>query len=132
MSRTVLLVFGVTLLTACGGNEKPKSVSEELQERELSTTAMGKEDVGSTGQETYEVFCASCHDAGLAGAPVTGISADWQNRSQLWQAVLMEHAKAGYLEMPAKGGEGELSDLSVSHAVEYMMLVTFPDKMPDQ
>jgi cytochrome c5 len=28
----------------------------------------------------------------------------------MWQAVLFNHAKSGYLEMPGKGGQDELSD----------------------
>jgi cytochrome c5 len=33
--------------------------------------------------------------------------------------------------MPARGGEPALTDLDVSRAVEYMLLVTYPEKLPD-
>lgn len=132
MSRAILIVLGITYLTACGGNKSPGSAPDETDNAESPTMLSTDEVIGSSGRETYEDFCASCHDAGLDGAPVTGSPADWNDRSKLWQAVLMEHANAGYLEMPAKGGTGELSDLSVSYAVEYMMFATFPDKLPDQ
>jgi cytochrome c5 len=132
MNRATLLVLGVVTLTGCGGNENPASAPDEAEQAEPLTTLLVEEGVGSSGRETYEGFCASCHGSGLGGAPVTGNPGDWEGRSKLWQAVLMEHANAGYLEMPAKGGAGKLSDLSVSYAVEYMMLATFPDKLPDQ
>ena len=116
MSRAVLLVLGLLSLTACSANRDAASPMEP------STL---------TGQETYNAACASCHDTGLDGAPVTGNLVDWVDRSPLWQAVLMEHAKEGYLEMPAKGGHPELSDRAVSSAVEYMLTSTFPSRLPD-
>jgi cytochrome c5 len=84
-----------------------------------------------TGQAAYEAHCASCHDTGLDDAPVTGSPGDWFERSQLWQAVLMEHARAGYLEMPKRGGNPELSDIEVDAAAEYMLAITYPDRPPD-
>ncbi len=116
MSRALLLVLGLLSLTACSANRDAASPMEP------STL---------TGQETYNAACASCHDTGLDGAPVTGNLVDWVDRSPLWQAVLMEHAKEGYLEMPAKGGHPELSDRAVSAAVEYMLTSTFPSRLPD-
>ena len=112
--RAVLLVQLSALLSACGDG----------------TEATQADRHGSmlSGYDTYQEFCASCHDSGAGGAPVTGNRADWENRSRLWVAVLTEHAKAGYLDMPAKGGESRLTDLSVNHAVEFMMLKTFPEK----
>ena len=83
------------------------------------------------GQETYEHACASCHDEGTDGAPVTGNRDDWSDRSPLWSAVLLEHAKHGYLDMPAKGGHAGLTDRSVEAAGEYMLSVTFPELLRD-
>jgi cytochrome c5 len=41
--------------------------------------------------------------------------------------VLFEHAKQGYMTMPAKGGEQGLDDAMVEKAAEYMLTKTFPD-----
>jgi cytochrome c5 len=46
-------------------------------------------------------------------------------------SVLTEHVENGYLSMPARGGVSELTDLSLSKAVEYMMLRTYPEKRRD-
>ncbi|MBT8079960.1 MAG: c-type cytochrome [Gammaproteobacteria bacterium] len=86
---------------------------------------------GDAGQLAYDAFCASCHDTGKDDAPVRGRAEDWSDRSQLWQAVLMEHAKKGYLDMPAKGGTPELSDETVAIATEYILESTFIDRPPD-
>ncbi|MEQ8860869.1 MAG: c-type cytochrome [Pseudomonadales bacterium] len=122
--RVVLLVQFSVLLSACGdGTESPPAVRQTLEAPQGDTQSPAV-----SGYATYQAFCASCHETGAGNAPVTGNRADWENRSRLWVAVLTEHAKAGYLEMPAKGGAAGLSDLSVNHAVEYMMLKTFPEK----
>ncbi len=84
-----------------------------------------------SGLDAYNKVCAGCHETGVDGAPVPGDPTEWEGRSPLWQAVLMEHAKAGYLEMPAKGGEDELSDWTLNAATQYMLEKTYPDHPRD-
>lgn len=79
------------------------------------------------GRIHYEWACAACHDEGLNGAPRKGDRAAWSERSPLWTAVLLEHAKSGYLQMPAKGGHPYLSDQAVAAAGEFMLTETFPE-----
>jgi cytochrome c5 len=83
------------------------------------------------GQQAYENVCAHCHDQGLDGAPAVGDREAWATRSSSWVAVLEEHAKDGYLAMPARGGEPGLCDLDVSAAAEYMLTLTHPDQQPE-
>lgn len=82
------------------------------------------------GSAAYQKACARCHELGVDGAPVTGRAADWAQRSRLWQAVLAEHARRGYLGMPAQAG-GELSDQEVQAAAEHMLAITHPGLPPD-
>lgn len=84
------------------------------------------------GQVTYERLCASCHEKGVGGAPVAGDPSAWSGRSSLWLAVLAEHAKSGYLQMPPKGGDEALSDADIEAATVYMLSLTFPDRQRDQ
>ena len=79
------------------------------------------------GRKIYEANCASCHEAGENAAPATSNPEDWENRSDLWDAVLTEHAKSGYLGMPAKGGEPDALDYDVEVATEYMLNKAHPD-----
>jgi cytochrome c5 len=79
------------------------------------------------GQRVYEDVCADCHEQGVDGAPAVGDRGAWAGRSCLWVAVLEEHAKDGYLKMPAKGGDSSLSDQEVSAAAQYMLTLTHPD-----
>jgi cytochrome c5 len=82
-------------------------------------------DSASNGEIAYLEHCAVCHEDGMFGAPRMGHREDWQSRSKLWQAVLMEHAKEGYFDMPARGGKADLPDEVVSAAAEYMIERTF-------
>jgi cytochrome c5 len=128
---TAPLILAASYLVGCGHDVDPAAAGRgETAELLAEQQATGHGTVPA-GRAVYDEFCASCHDTGVEDAPAIGNPADWEGRSGLWQAVLMEHAKAGYLEMPARGGEPALTDLDVSRAVEYMLLVTYPEKLPD-
>lgn len=79
------------------------------------------------GRVIFEATCADCHGAKGTAAPLIGDQDSWSGRSPLWSAVLFEHAKNGYLAMPAKGGNPSLSESDVEAAGEYMLTETFPD-----
>ena len=111
-----LLIFAVMLLGACAGNPQ-----------ETGTTAASTEN----GKQAYLDYCAGCHETGMLGAPIAGDAGDWADRSQLWDAVLLDHAITGYLEMPAKGGRMDLPEEVVEAAAEYMLETTFPDRLHD-
>jgi cytochrome c5 len=85
-----------------------------------------------SGQDAYNQVCSDCHNDGVNGAPRIGHPEDWAGRSKLWQAVLSEHAKLGYLAMPARGGEDTLDDSVVTAAAFFMLERTNPDMPPDQ
>ena len=88
-------------------------------------------DASINGEAAYLEHCAGCHETGMLGAPREGQPADWEGRSKLWQGVLMEHAKTGYFDMPAKGGKTNLPDEIVDAAAEYMLEKTFPNRPRD-
>ena len=83
------------------------------------------------GEAAYMEHCAGCHETGMLGAPREGEPEDWASRSPLWQAVLMEHAKSGWRDMPPKGGKMDLPEEVVEAAAEYMLEKTFPDRPED-
>ena len=83
------------------------------------------------GEAAYMEYCATCHEDGMFNAPRMGEPMDWEVRSSLWQAVLMEHAKKGYYDMPARGGRSDLPDEIVNAAAEYMLENTYRDRPKD-
>ena len=77
------------------------------------------------GELIYKSACAVCHDAGAAGAPVTGDSSAWTARLAQGIEILVDHATNGYQGehgfMPAKGGNADLEDEQINSAVLYMI-----------
>ena len=74
------------------------------------------------GKAAYEKSCALCHAAGLAGAPKTGVAADWAPRLARGASALQASALKGTPRgMPARGGNLELKDAEVGAAVGYML-----------
>ncbi len=118
---TLCLVLSALLLplAAC---EKPAPEEAAEMIEEASTYS---------GADAYEQVCARCHEQGVNGAPRTGVAEDWAGRSPLWEAVLFEHAKKGYKDMPAKGGEEWLSDDMVEKAAEHMLRQVTREPPPD-
>ena len=121
MKRFIVSIFLLLMLTACGQKDPDLPV---LLGPDAEVTASPRT-ANRVGREAYEEYCAECHEEGLDGAPRTGDRDAWDGRSQLWEAVLFEHARGGYEDMPAKGGEATLDEATVTKAAEYMMTLTF-------
>lgn len=117
--RHVLMTTSLVAMAACGSN----GVNGDGASAAHNNTY---------GKQAYEEYCAGCHETGMLGAPVAGDATYWEGRSTLWQAVLMEHAKSGYFDMPAKGSRPDVPDETIDAATEYMLSITFPDMPKDR
>lgn len=124
VTRRVLMLAAVLLLTACANDAANRSEPD-------TGLSPGGEPAAVDGARAYDDYCAGCHETGMLGAPIVGETSEWATRSQLWDAVLFDHAQTGYLEMPAKGGRMDLPDDIVKAAAEFMLKVTFPDRLHD-
>jgi cytochrome c len=82
------------------------------------------ENTNLVGKATYTQACASCHDNGLAGAPVTGNKQQWLSRIAGGTELLYRHAIEGFNAMPAKGGQTAIKDENIRNAVDYMVLLS--------
>ncbi|NTU58548.1 MAG: cytochrome c5 family protein [Chlorobiaceae bacterium] len=79
----------------------------------------------AAGKATYEASCASCHKAGLMGAPKTGDKAAWAPRIATGMDKMVSNSIKGFkgakgMMMP-KGGNPKLTDAQVGDAVAYMV-----------
>lgn len=118
----LILLIALLVLAGCGQatDEAASSTAPEVLSPQDGTIQL-------TAKQAYDKVCANCHEEGLDGAPKTGDQEAWAGRSWLWEAVLFEHAKDGFLGMPARGGDESLDDATVEMAAEYMLARTFPD-----
>jgi len=124
MKGSIPMLVGTLFLAACANNAADGSKDADgVWRGEVVTT--------TDGEKAYADHCAGCHETGMLGAPVAGETEDWAGRSQLWDAVLLDHAITGYFEMPAKGGRTDIPDEVVKAAAEYMLETTFPDMQHD-
>ena len=126
MAMPITLLM-LTMLVGCGAKDPVDAGSPEPVTEEITTT----ETAWLTGKQAYEEVCAGCHEEGLHGAPRTGDRAAWDERSWLWEAVLFEHARTGYGDMPAKGGAEDVDEATVTKAAEYMLTLTYPETHRD-
>ncbi|WP_448970978.1 c-type cytochrome [Neisseria sp.] len=75
---------------------------------------------GADGKKVYEATCQACHGGAVPGVPHVGKKEDWAPRIKQGKDTLHKHALEGFNAMPAKGGNGSLSDDEVKAAVDYM------------
>lgn len=85
----------------------------------ITVLAPAVEGVARPGDQLYKAICATCHDAGLVGAPKTG-TADWGPRIAKGKDTLYKNAINGFNAMPARGG-ADISDDEVKNAVDYII-----------
>jgi cytochrome c5 len=77
--------------------------------------------VGRTGEAVYNLGCAACHTAGLAGAPMLANQAQWEGRLEKGLETLTNNAYNGYNAMPAKGLCMDCSLDEIERSVQYML-----------
>lgn len=76
---------------------------------------------GRSGEAVYNQGCAACHTAGLAGAPMLGSQAQWEERLDKGLELLTGNAYNGYNAMPAKGMCMDCSETEIERSVQYML-----------
>ena len=76
--------------------------------------------IDKTGEEVFGAVCTACHTPGALGAPKFGDKSEWGPRIKQGYETLIKHALDGNRQMPARGGNPDLTDLEVERAVAYM------------
>lgn len=74
-----------------------------------------------SGKEVVEATCLTCHGTGVNGAPKLGDRKAWSKRAAQGLTSLTQHALNGIREMPAHGGNLQLTDLEIARAVAHMV-----------
>ncbi len=122
-----LIVMLVSLVT--GGKKvdeqgmalRPESIAERIKPvAAVTLKAADGPKVFLSGQEVYTQNCKACHEAGVANAPKFADAAAWAPRLKQGYDTLVNHSVNGIRAMPARGGNGDLSDYEVARGVVYM------------
>lgn len=74
------------------------------------------------GEDVYVRYCASCHNAGVAEAPILGDREQWAPRlEQGMDAMLTKTLEGVPPGMPKKGLCMSCSDTELKNAIDYML-----------
>jgi cytochrome c5 len=82
--------------------------------------ASGAAHVDKSGEQVVKEVCSACHAIGALGSPKIGDKGAWGPRISQGYDTLVKHAESGIRQMPARGGNPELTDNEVAGAVAYM------------
>ncbi|MFM8333793.1 MAG: c-type cytochrome [Candidatus Methylumidiphilus sp.] len=102
--RGLLLLFGLAVLAGCSGAKAPTGQKPDF----------------AKGGRIFDSFCAECHLNADSDAPQLDEDGDWNVRSPQWASIFSDHARSGFLGMPAKGGHAQLSNQDINDALYYM------------
>lgn len=72
------------------------------------------------GEQVYNLACAACHNAGVAGAYKLGDQVAWGPVIATGLDSMIANVISGKGAMPARGGNPTLDDLEIARAVVYM------------
>jgi cytochrome c5 len=76
--------------------------------------------VDKAGDVVVKEVCAACHAVGALGSPKIGSNDAWAPRIKQGYETLIKHALEGIRQMPARGGNPDLTDTEIAGAVAYM------------
>ena len=99
------------------------TISETLEDDDPPVTSVG---ILDPVEKNYKIGCATCHDAGVAGAPTLGNVDHWSPRVAKGMNVLYDNSINGFSVMPAKGMCFSCSDDEIKAIVDYMVEASLP------
>ncbi len=133
-AATLSFVIG---LAGCSAEKEELTLSEKKEKQVAERLAPAGEvalegDVGAvaastassgprSAEEIHSSRCMACHGTGAAGAPKTGVAADWESRLAQGVDALYTNAIKGIRGMPAKGLCMDCSDEEIRLTVDYML-----------
>lgn len=129
LAPLLAIVLIVQLVLGIQAEHQPDTTSEVAQKAtlkrikpfaQLVALDANAPRVEKSGQAVYDAVCVSCHGSGALGAPRFDNRGDWAGRLGQGYDTLVKHAIEGIRQMPARGGDSDLSDIEVARAVAYL------------
>ena len=122
----IIVMLSQLVTTGLGKTETASAETEEAIAARLKpvgqveVTDPNAPKVEKTGKEIVETVCAACHASGALGAPKIGDKGAWAKHIGGGLEHLTQNAIKGIRQMPARGGNPDLSDIEVARAIVYM------------
>ena len=130
MLAFIVPVVVIIMLAQLAADTKKSTLSPAAQEEavakrlkpagEVVIAAAGGAQQIRDGKSVVEMACAACHATGAMNAPKIGDKAAWGKLTGRTLESLTASAIKGIRQMPARGGNPDLSDVEVARAVAYM------------
>ena len=118
-SQAILAEKRVTPVGAVRSGDEGAAALAEAQA--VMVAAAPAEEVVVDGPTVYGGLCMTCHDAGVAGAPIKGSEQMAERLASKGLDMLVQNAINGINAMPARGGNPSLTDEQIRVAVEFML-----------
>lgn len=118
-SQGILAEQRITPVGAVRSGEAGAAALAEAQA--AAVQAVPAEEVVVDGPSVYGGLCKTCHDAGVAGAPIKGPEQMGQRLADKGMDALVQNAINGLNAMPPRGGNPSLTDEQILAAVEFML-----------
>lgn len=115
------LVLGGRSMSKDDPRMSPDAVKQRLQPvGQVAVKEASAPGAGQTGEQVVQTVCAACHATGALNAPKIGDKAAWEPRIKEGLDHLVQNAIRGIRQMPARGGNPDLTDAEVLRAVVLM------------
>jgi len=97
------------------------SVAERIKPvAQVEVAASAAKGGAINAEQIVNTSCAACHGTGALSSPKIGDKSAWGPRIVKGYETLTDHAIHGFNMMPARGGNPDLSDAEIAHAVAFM------------
>ena len=124
----IILIVMISQLVTSGGDfsQNNPGMSDEAIARRIKPVGVvavvdpNAPRVEKSGKEIVDAICGACHAAGALNAPRIGDRAAWGKLAADGLPRITQNAIKGVRQMPARGGNPELTDIEVARAIVYM------------
>jgi cytochrome c5 len=118
-SQAILAEQRILPVGAVRAGEEGAAALAEVQAAAVAAAPVA--DVVVDGGAVYAGLCKTCHEAGVAGAPVTKSDQFGARLAEKGLDTLVQDAINGLNAMPPRGGYPALTDEQIRAAVEFML-----------
>jgi len=121
-SQAILAEQRIVPVGAVRSGEEGAAALAEAQAAAVETATVAEAgEVVVDGSAVFGGLCKTCHEAGVAGAPIAGSDQMAARLDEKGLDTLVSNAINGLNAMPPRGGNPTLTDEQIRAAVEFML-----------